>query len=112
MQFSGPVFSGNSPPRVHTAQKAHSVSSTDSDGSVISEAGSESWASSPLRCRGRVHTPSLLEFDGQLPRPERVVSTDLEGDRVGFRRRFSGAGTLFPYNYSQQTRSDPDPHTE
>ena len=112
MQFSGPVFSGNSPPRVHTAQKAHSVSSTDSEGSVVPEAGSESRASHPLRSRDRVHTPSLLEVEGQLPPPARVVSTDLEGDRVSFRRRFSGAGTLFPYNYSQHARSDPDPYTE
>ena len=99
-------------PSVYTAQKAHSVSSIDSEGSVVPEAGSESRASYPLRSRERVHTPPLLAFEGQLPPPARVVSTDLEGDRVSFRRRFSGAGTLFPYNYSKQTRSDPDPYTE
>ena len=110
--FSSSCQWEQSTPSVHAAQKAHSVSTTDSGRSVIPEAGSESRASHHLRSRERVHTPSLLDFEGKLPPPTRVVSTDLEGDRVSFRRRFSGAGTLFPYNYSQQTRSDPDPHTE
>ena len=96
----GCSFQWNSPPLQYTQRrKAHSVSSTDSEGSVVSVAGPEPRASHPLRSRERVQTSPLLAFEGQLPPPARVVSTDLVGDRVSFRRRFSGGGTLFPYTY-------------
>ena len=92
MQFSGPVFSGNSPPRVHTAQKAHSVSSTDSEGSVVPEAGSESRASYPLRSRERVRTPSLLEFESQLPLPR--ASSESTSRKIGLALATDSAGLV------------------